>query len=144
MFGEIYFHDKEIYFSLLTINNMIRLNRSSLKKLKKEFNLTNENIAEILGVSKRHITNYENTNQDYILKMPVNHIVTLTNRFNLPIDYFFESDIPLVLSGETGSPDEYKHKLINALEDHLNYRNKTEKIIEELRAENEKLKANAK
>lgn len=58
---------------------------TSLKFLKEEHNLTQEDIAKILNISRGSYCHYEI--EDDIL--PVKHLNTLANYFNVSFDYLF-------------------------------------------------------
>lgn len=62
---------------------------SKLKELRKEEKLTQEELAEKMGVSKTTIVNYENGNR----KVPLEVVVKLANYFNVPVDSLLNNDI---------------------------------------------------
>lgn len=122
---------------------MIYIDRHCIKNLKSKFGLTSKDLAEILGISERHVINYENVNKDFILKIPLVHLITLYNKFNLPLDFFFESDGPFILKEDyinDSNKNAYKGKFLNILEEYYAYKSEKEKEIQELKEEIVKLK----
>ena len=54
-----------------------------LQNIRMEFNLTQEKIANILGIDRRTYNHYE-TSEKII---PIKHLITLSDYFNVSIDY---------------------------------------------------------
>ena len=56
-----------------------------LQNIRMEFNLTQEKIANILGIDRRTYSHYE-TSEKII---PIKHLIALSDYFNVSIDYLF-------------------------------------------------------
>ncbi len=91
------------------MNNNFALN---LKKIRKEYNLSQEQLAEELGVSRQAISKWESASA----YPEMDKIIALCDKFNLNIDDLLHKDIREV-KGEA----EQKKKINNYINDFLNF-----------------------
>ncbi len=91
------------------MNNQFAKN---LKKIRKDNNLSQEQLAEELGVSRQAISKWESS----IAYPEMDKIIALSNKFNLNIDDLLHNDIR-----EIKGEEENKKTLNKAIEDFLNF-----------------------
>ena len=88
----------------------------NLKKVRKEHNLSQEQLADELGVSRQAISKWESA----IAYPEMDKIVALCDKFNLNIDDLLYKDIK-----EVKGEEESKKKLNNSFEDFLRFITRT-------------------
>ena len=54
-----------------------------LKDLREDFDKTQEEIAQVLGISRQHYSLYERGERE----LPMHHFITLANYYNVSLDY---------------------------------------------------------
>ena len=84
----------------------------NLKKIRKEHNLSQEQLADELGVSRQAISKWESA----VAYPEMDKIIALCDRFNLNIDDLLHKDIK-----EVKGEEESKKKLNNSFEDFLRF-----------------------
>ena len=84
----------------------------NLKKLRKEHNLSQEQLADELGVSRQAISKWESA----IAYPEMDKIITLCNKFHLNIDDLLHKDIK-----EVKGEEESRKKINNSFEDFLRF-----------------------
>ena len=83
---------------------------NKIKTLRKEHNLTQENLAEMLGVSYQAISRWENN----ITSPDISTLPILANIFNVTIDYLLDVNITKneeKVYGKFGGGDKVHHLL---------------------------------
>ena len=86
--------------------------KENLKKIRKDYNLSQEQLAEEIGVSRQAISKWESS-----LAYPeMDKILTLCNKFNLNVDDLLHKDISEI-KGEMES----KNKINKSMDDFLNF-----------------------
>ena len=82
---------------------------NKIKTLRKEHNLTQENLAEMLGVSYQAISRWENN----ITSPDISTLPILANIFNVTVDYLLDVNITKNEENINKIYDEYYHLSIN-------------------------------
>ncbi len=76
---------------------MKRFNGTRIKSARLYNGLTVEELAEIIGVSKQAVSQYENNQVD----LPLEKVFLLSNALNFPVDYFAQANLNNVQIGTT-------------------------------------------
>lgn len=84
----------------------------NLKKIRKEHNLSQEQLADELGVSRQAISKWESA----VAYPEMDKIISLCNQFNLNIDDLLHKDIK-----EVKGEEESKNKINNLIDDFLKF-----------------------
>ena len=84
----------------------------NLKKIRKEHNLSQEQLADELGVSRQAISKWESA----VAYPEMDKIIALCDKFNLNIDDLLHKDIK-----EVKGEEESKKKLNNSFDDFLRF-----------------------
>lgn len=85
-----------------------------LKLIRKQYNLSQEGMAELLDVSRQAITKWEND-----MGLPSSeHLKKLSQTFNVSIDYLLndETDLPVLTLRQSLDKTKYKNKLTSYAE----------------------------
>lgn len=69
---------------------MVRFKALAISDLMKSFKYTQEELSELLGCTSRTIRNYTTPKGSEFIS--VKDLVKLYNKFNLPLNFFWESD----------------------------------------------------
>lgn len=96
----------------------------NLKKIRKEHNLSQEQLAEKLGVSRQSVSKWE-SNQAY---PEMDKVLQLCKMFNLNIDDLLNQDI-----NEVNNSKKAKNNINKFIDDFLNYINKTINVFSALK-----------
>ena len=65
-----------------------------IKRLRRELRISQEELAEILGVTYQQVQRYENG----MNKLNVENIQTVADALNMPVSYFFEGEKPSMVA----------------------------------------------
>ena len=84
----------------------------NLKKIRKEHNLSQEDLAESLGVSRQAISKWESG----VAYPEMDKIISLCDKFNLNIDDLLHRDVK-----EVKGEEESKKKIIDDIHDFLKF-----------------------
>lgn len=74
--------------------NIYKILGSNIRKMRKTRKMTQEDLGNILNVSKTAIVNYEAAQR----RIPLEHIVTICNFFNVSVDTLLENELESRLS----------------------------------------------
>ena len=96
----------------------------NLKKIRKEHNLSQEQLADELGVSRQAISKWESS----VAYPEMDKIIALCNKFNLNIDDLLHKDIK-----EVKGEEESKKKINNYIDDFLKFFTDTINLFSSMR-----------
>lgn len=120
---------------------MVSFNYQAITRLRKMYKITSIELAAILKKNPRTISVWENSPDIDKLKITVGIIIEMCNHFDLPIDFFFHSNV----SAEKKQADEpnkpanpVNYQMMTDLRNDI--KEQHEKHIEDIQILNEKLK----
>ena len=79
MRAELYIHDDEYYYEIV---------RANIKKYRLENNLTQQDLADLSGVSRQYICDIENKNRNKHITIAV--LGRIADSLDIDIEYFFK------------------------------------------------------
>lgn len=78
MIETLYIHTDEYYYTII---------RNNIKKYRKERNLTQQDLADLTGVSRQYITDIENENRNKHITIAI--LGRIADALNINIELFF-------------------------------------------------------
>ena len=81
MRAELYIHDDEYYYEIV---------RANIKKYRLENNLTQQDLADLSGVSRQYICDIENRNRNKHITIAI--LGRIADSLDIDIEYFFKKN----------------------------------------------------
>ncbi len=78
MIETLYIHTDEYYYEII---------RKNIKKYRKEKNLTQQDLADLVGISRQYITDIENENRNKHITIAI--LGRIADSLNIDIELFF-------------------------------------------------------
>lgn len=78
MIETVYIHTDEYYYDII---------RDNIKKYRKEKNLTQQDLADLAGISRQYVTDIENENRNKHITIAI--LGRIANAMNVNIELFF-------------------------------------------------------
>lgn len=78
MIETVYIHTDEYYYDII---------RDNIKKYRKEKNLTQQDLADLAGISRQHVTDIENENRNKHITIAI--LGRIADAMNVNIELFF-------------------------------------------------------